>query len=148
MNQDSRIFFRIIVGYLIPREGSTDQVSWDHKQIILFLTKSEKVNLIAYIFHHLCEAIKNTVNKQSKNVPYVRMLLELFYQSRLIDTLKKFATSKLGEECRSIMSGGLLGYIGILAKKDVVKPEHEFRAKNEKRSYIENFTYFTKHDNP
>lgn len=32
-----RLLFRILIGYMILKEGSTYQISWDHKHFIWFL---------------------------------------------------------------------------------------------------------------
>lgn len=48
------LLFIILIDCLIPREGSTNQISWYHKHFIWFLVNQEKINLHAYMFHHLC----------------------------------------------------------------------------------------------
>lgn len=61
MHNNYIILFRIIIHCLIPREGSIDQISWDHKQIILFLVNDQKVNLAAtfsIIFVRLLEKLR------------------------------------------------------------------------------------------
>ncbi|XP_050902864.1 uncharacterized protein LOC127115328 [Lathyrus oleraceus] len=57
MKRESKLVFKILVGCLIPREGSTDQISWDHKYFLFYLKNEDKINLFTYIFNHLCEAI-------------------------------------------------------------------------------------------
>lgn len=71
----------------------TDQISWDHEHLILLLENKEKVNLHAYIFHRLYENIKECKKHKKKNIPYGRLLFELFYQSRLIQNLRDFGAS-------------------------------------------------------
>lgn len=58
MKDEFKLLFKILINCLIPREGSTYQISWDHKHFIFYLKNEDKINLSAYIFNHLCEAIK------------------------------------------------------------------------------------------
>lgn len=69
---------KILISCLIPREGSTYHISWDHKHFIFYLKNEDKINLSTYIFNHLCEAIKDSRKLRKKNVPYARFLSELF----------------------------------------------------------------------
>lgn len=74
-----RLLYRIPIGCLIPREGSTDQIPKDCKHFILFLVNKHEINLPAYICNHLCESIRERKKHQKKNVPYARLLFELFH---------------------------------------------------------------------
>lgn len=62
-----KLLFKILIGCLIPREGNTGQISWDHKHFIFYLVNEDKINLPTYIFHHLCETIKE-INKHNKRM--------------------------------------------------------------------------------
>lgn len=59
MKTTYKLMFKILIGCLIPREGSTDQILWDHRHFIWYLVNKESINLLGYIFPHLCEAIKD-----------------------------------------------------------------------------------------
>lgn len=54
------IYFKFIILYIIPREGSTDQPNWIHKVMLLHLHKKVKLNLAWYVFNHLCTTIDKT----------------------------------------------------------------------------------------
>lgn len=82
------LLFKISIGNLIPKEESTDHISWDHKQFIFHLKNEDKINLSAYIFNYLCEEIKDNTKLRKNNVPYARLLSELFYRGRPIHDLK------------------------------------------------------------
>lgn len=69
MDIEFRVPFRILIGCLIPREGNTYQISWDHKHFIWFLVNQKIINLPAYIFHHMCESIKESTQHNKNNVP-------------------------------------------------------------------------------
>lgn len=79
MKTNFKLLFKILIGCLIPREGSIDQISWDHKHFIFLLVNEDKINLPTYILNHLCEAIKESKKRNKKNVLYARLLSELFH---------------------------------------------------------------------
>lgn len=60
MKTTYKILFNILIGCLTPREGSTNQISWDHRHFIWYLENKENTNLHGYIFHHLCESMKDS----------------------------------------------------------------------------------------
>lgn len=74
MNDEFKILFKILINCPIPKEGSTDRFSWDHKHFIFYLKNEGKINLSSYIFNHLYEAIKDKTKYCKKNVPYARLL--------------------------------------------------------------------------
>lgn len=78
MQKDFKLLFKILISCLIPREGSIDQISWDHMYFIFYLKNEDKINLSAYIFNHLYEDIKGNTKHHKKNVPYARLLFGLF----------------------------------------------------------------------
>ncbi|MCI53762.1 hypothetical protein A2U01_0075009, partial [Trifolium medium] len=73
-----------------PRVGGTDQVSWDHRHFIYFLTAGRKMNLAAYIFHHLCRSIMIAQNltRRTPQVAYPLLLSELFFQCGIIKRIE------------------------------------------------------------
>lgn len=80
-------------------------------------------NLPAYIFHHMCETIKGITKHNKKNVPYGRLLFELFHQSKLIETLMKLGSSEdMKMIYGNILSVVVLGNMNIIKKKYVIHP--------------------------
>jgi hypothetical protein len=57
----------------------------------------EKINFPRYVMDHLCWAINEGINKGRKQVPYGRLLSEIFHQGRILETLKK--TRDASDEC-------------------------------------------------
>jgi hypothetical protein len=53
-----------------------------------FMIHNYMINLPAYIFHYMCTSIKEGITKRIRNVPYVRLLSEIFHQGRLIEKLR------------------------------------------------------------
>lgn len=66
MKRNIKLMFKILIICIIPREGSTYQTSWDHKHFIFYLVKEDKINLLAYIFHNLYEAIRDITKHLKK----------------------------------------------------------------------------------
>ncbi|WJX18669.1 hypothetical protein P8452_08446 [Trifolium repens] len=89
MHLKLRLLFRILIGSIIPRDGATDQISWDHKNFLYFLVNETRMNLDAYIFNHLYKSIQSCFKKHTTPVPYGRVLSELFYQCRLVEVIEK-----------------------------------------------------------
>lgn len=148
MHNAYKLLFRIIIGCLIPREGCSNQISWDHKHFIWFLVNHERLDLDAYIFNNLCDAIKGRQKYNKKIVPYARLLSELFHQSRFIHALKKVsATRDLEETYGNILSTVVLRKMNIIKKKDVVKPEESLSLKSGKTTYLEDFPFISKLEN-
>jgi hypothetical protein len=57
----------------------------------------EKINFPRYVMDHLCWAINEGINKGRKQVPYGRLLSEIFNQGRVLKTLKM--TRDASDEC-------------------------------------------------
>lgn len=60
MKTPFKLLFKILIGCLIPRKGNIDQIYWDHRHFIWYLVNEEKISILGYNFHHLCEAIKES----------------------------------------------------------------------------------------
>lgn len=149
MKTNFKLLFKILIGSLIPREGNTYQISWDHRHFTFYLVNEDKINLPSYIFHHFCEAIKESKKHNKKNVPYVRLLSKLFYQSRLIDALKTVYDNKDLEEIHgNILPAFFLANMKLLKKSEVVVSKEPLRIRWAKTDYLEDYIVITKHKNP
>ena len=49
MRVEHRVLYKIILACILPREGGTDQMSWDHKHLMLFLIRNMPVDFPQYI---------------------------------------------------------------------------------------------------
>lgn len=54
-------------------KGGAKLVRFYQKHFIFYLKHKYKINLSAYIFNHLCEAIKDNIKLPKKNVSYARL---------------------------------------------------------------------------
>lgn len=141
--------FKILISCLIPREGNTDQISWDHKHFIFYLKNEYKIKLYAYIFNHICEDIKESTKHHKKNVPYARLLSKLFYQGRLIVALKTFHDNEdLEKIYGNILSASILANMKLLKKIIVVTSKVPFFVRCTNYDYIVDYPVITKMDNP
>lgn len=144
MKTPYKLLFKILIGCMVLREGSSDKISQDHKYFTQFLVIHERLNLIAYTFNHLYDAIKESQKNNKKSVPYARLLYELFHQSRLIDALKKVsATQDLEEIHGNIFSATIFGNMNINKKKYMVKPEASICIRSVNTAYIDDFYIFS-----
>lgn len=113
------------------------------------MVNKENTNLLRYIFHHLCEAIKESKKHTKKNVPYARLLSGLFHQGYLIDSLRVTSAHDGLEEIHgNILSALVLCNMKLLKKNKVVISEKPLRVRSTKSAYLEDYTVITKHDNP
>jgi hypothetical protein len=135
MHIDFRLLFKILTSSVVPKVGSSDQISWDLKHLQLFLVQGVQLNLPAYLFHFLCGCIRNTQVKQTTLVAFPRLLSELFYQSGLVERLKeirdrqviheimsKFFTAEVLVNMQKIRKSELLYLQHPLLKKEVGRP--------------------------
>lgn len=107
------------------------------------------INLPAYIFPHMCEAIKDNNKHSKKNVPYIRLLYELFHQCRLIETLMKLdANEDMEIIYGSILLADVQGNMNIIKNKDVIHPPSCLEIRNDNTEYIDYFIAISKIDNP
>lgn len=133
MKTTYKLLFKILIGCLISREGSTDQISWDHKHFIWYIVNEENINLHGYIFHHLCETIKDNNKHKNKNVAYARLMFELFHQGRLIDSLKVASTSEdLDYIHGNFLSASVLTNLKLLKKNEVVLSKDPLKVRSSK----------------
>ncbi|MCH79291.1 hypothetical protein A2U01_0000037 [Trifolium medium] len=139
MHMYVRMLFKIITSSIVPRVGSSDQISWDLKHVLLFLVKGEKINLPAYLFHFLCIYIKNTKEKNTALVAYPRLLSELFYQCGLIERLKEVQDPMVNKTVRGkFFTAEVLVNMGKLKKKDLVYPNKPLTKEFKPRPLIDN----------
>src|SRR6266487_3105729 len=118
-----RVLAKIVLGSIFPRSGSSDQLSWDHRHFVYFLTRKFNLNWAKYIFNHLCKAV-NAIQKKTKpnvHVIYPRILSEIFYQCGVIDVIKATGHDNLIREIRaSTISAHTLSNMNLLAGKEMI----------------------------
>ncbi|MCH88343.1 hypothetical protein A2U01_0009227, partial [Trifolium medium] len=125
MKETQRLLARIMFGSFFPRKGGTDQLSWDHRHFIYFLTTGRKMNLAAYIFHHMYKStrIAHNPTKLTPQVAYPRLLSEIFYQCAVIKRIQEAKAHDLLEEQRaSFINGNTLSNTKLIPAKSVKTP--------------------------
>src|SRR4030066_891077 len=94
MALEHKILYKIVLSSILPRDGSTDQMSWDHKHLMTFLIKNIPVNIPEYIFNHMCQSLRDTQSKKKRTiVPYGRLISELLHQGKLIQKLEQIGVA-------------------------------------------------------
>jgi len=119
MNDKDRMLLKFVTDCFFQKGGGSDQPSLDHKMVLYFLAAYQAINLPRYLMHHLCWAIKEGIKGKRRQVPYGRLLSEIFYRGGLIETLKKFnlASDKvLGTATGKIINGKTLQNMKIIGK--------------------------------
>ncbi|MCI08586.1 hypothetical protein A2U01_0029663, partial [Trifolium medium] len=125
MKDTQRLLARIMFGSFFSTEGGTGQLSWDHRHFIYFLTTRRKINLVIYIFHHMCKCIRSAQNptKLTPQVAYPRLLREIFYQCAVTNRIKQAEAHDLLEEQRaSFINGNTLSNMKLIPAKSVKTP--------------------------
>ncbi|XP_050897528.1 uncharacterized protein LOC127104386 [Lathyrus oleraceus] len=149
MKDNFRLLFKILINCIIPREGSTNQIFWDHKHFIFYLKNEDKINMSSYIFNHICEAIKDSTKLQKKNVLYARLLPELFFQGRLIDALKSlYDNEDLEEFYGNIISASVLDNTEMKMKCEIFASDIPISVRCTTSNYLKDYPVITKIDNP
>jgi len=90
MDIEHRVLLKIINECFFQKGGGADQPNLDHKLVLYFLAGFQPINLPRYIMHHLCWAIKEASKGKRKQVPYGRLLSEIFCQGGVLKTLDTF----------------------------------------------------------
>ncbi|PNY16934.1 hypothetical protein L195_g013665 [Trifolium pratense] len=117
-----RVLAKIILNSIFPGSENSDQLSWDHKHFVYFLTRKYDINWAKYIFDHLCKAVINTQNQAKTNMPviYPRLLSEIFYQCGVIDIIKAAGHDCLVREIRaSTISVHTLSHMNLVSEHEV-----------------------------
>ena len=112
--KEHRILQKLVLECFLQRGGGTVTMSLDHSVFLYFLITFEKVNLPRYKFNHMIWALKDSQGKKMRRqVPYGRMLLEIFYQSKLLNVLNTngvVSDKDIGTITGKIINGRTLRY--------------------------------------
>ena len=87
-----KAWIRIILGCVHHRKftNSYDYINVDQQYILYYITTEKKVNLLALLFKHLRDNVKDTRDgsKKMKNyIPLCRLVLDILMESKLINSL-------------------------------------------------------------
>ncbi|MCI01051.1 hypothetical protein A2U01_0022075, partial [Trifolium medium] len=104
----------------------------------------KKINLVDLLFGYLCQAIRDSFNKNTTIVIYPRLLSELFYQTKLVQIFKKAHPELVEEERAKKLDEGFLTKMHL--KKKVVKPQNPLKAQFEEHLFIDGFPIISEAD--
>jgi len=114
-----KMLLKFMTECFFRKGGGSDQPSVDHKLVLYFLAAYDKINLPKYLMHHLCWAVKEGMKGKRKQIPYGRLLSEIFTQGKLLETLRrnKLASYKiLRTRTGKIINGKTLQNMKIIKK--------------------------------
>lgn len=149
MKDEHKVLHKLIFQCFMPWEEGTNKL-WDHNHFLHFLINKFKINLLAYIFHYMCESIKEGI-KGKKQVPYTRLLSEIFHQGKSIQKLQNFGLAsdeELGTYNSKIITRTLLGSMGIIKKKEVITLDEELQVSFNMSAFLDDFPLISKEDCP
>src|SRR4030065_203132 len=152
MRVEHRVLYKIILACLLPREGGTDQMSWDHKHLMLFLIRNMPVDFPQYIFNHLCQSLKENQSKKKRTViPYGRLISEILHQGKLIQKLEAIGVAsdeELGTTYGKVMNGMMLFHMNCGYKKiDIVTDSNDIKVSRQIPQYMDDFPPISREDN-
>lgn len=149
MSSVHRILLKILSECIFQKGGGSDQLSLDHKVVLYFLASFEKINLPKYILYHMCWAIRESQKNERRQIPYGRLLSEIFVQGKLLEHLKNYRVSsddELGTVTGKIINGRTLQSMRIIEK---FKPHIKDLKKSTVQSdLMKDFPPISKEDNP
>jgi len=104
-----RMLLKFMTECFFQKGGGSDQPSVDHKLVLYFLASFNKINLPKYLMDHLCWAINEGIKGKRKQIPYGRLLSEIFTQGKLLEIFKrnnlvsdKFLGTKTGKTLQNM----------------------------------------------
>jgi len=84
-----RMLLKFMTECFFQKGGGSDQPSADHKLVLYFLAAFDKINIVKYLMHHLCWAVREGIRGKRKQIPCGRLLSEIFTQGKLLETLRR-----------------------------------------------------------
>ena len=97
MEIHNRMLVKFSNDCFFQRAGGSDQPNNQQKLAIYFMAILEKINFPRYVMDHLCWAINESITRGRKQVPYGRLLSEIFHQGRVLEFLKR--TRSASDKC-------------------------------------------------
>ncbi|KEH41682.1 hypothetical protein MTR_1g053665 [Medicago truncatula] len=106
-----RMLKKILSECIFQKGGGTDYPSLDHKVVLYYLATFDRINLPKYILHHMCWALREIQKNERRQIPFGRLLSEIFVQGQLLKHLKNCGVSsdeELGTVVGKIINGKTL----------------------------------------
>ncbi|KEH15602.1 hypothetical protein MTR_0752s0020, partial [Medicago truncatula] len=103
-----RMLKKILSECIFQKGGGTDSPSLDHKLVLFFLATYEKVNLPKYILHHMCWALRESQRTSRRQIPFGRLLSEIFVQGKHLKESGVSSDEELGTVVGKIINGKTL----------------------------------------
>ncbi|KEH15796.1 hypothetical protein MTR_0547s0010, partial [Medicago truncatula] len=144
-----RLLKKILSECIFQKGGGTDYPSLDHKVVLYCLATFERINLPKYILHHMCWAMRESQRNGRRQIPFGRLLSEIFVQGKLLKYLKESGVSsdeELGTVVRKIINGKTLRSMRLI--DEVTLSEEDLKTKTVQSDLMTDFPSISKEDNP
>ncbi|RHN78894.1 hypothetical protein MtrunA17_Chr1g0170921 [Medicago truncatula] len=149
LDGEKRMLLRIQNANLLPKAGSSDQPSLEHKIFLHFFIKREYANVPKYMFKHLVHQLWESQLNNRCWVPYGRLLSEIFHQGgilKALSSLNVFTDVQLGTETGKIINGTNLRYMKLIGKDDYTKLSTDMQESDAVSALMKDFPPICKQD--
>ncbi|AES70076.1 hypothetical protein MtrunA17_Chr3g0096291 [Medicago truncatula] len=119
MSSAHMMLLKILSDCIFQKGGGTDYPSLDHKVVLYCLATFDRINLPKYILHHMCWEIRESQRIGRRQIPFGRLLSEIFVQGKLLKYLRETGVSsddELGNVTGKIINGKTLYSMSIIEK--------------------------------
>jgi len=126
LHMEKKMMLKIQNENLLPKGGSSDQPSLEHRLFLHFFLKKDKANVSKYIFKHMIKTLKESQLNNRTWIPYGRLISEIFNQGGLLRGLsetKGFTDDMLGIVTGKIINGGTLANMKLIKPDAIIKLE-------------------------
>lgn len=144
-----KVFKKILSECIFQKGGGTDAPSLDHKVVMYCLATYQRINLPKYILHHMCWALKESQKKGRRQIPFGRLLYEIFVQGKLLKYLRETGVSsdeELGTVVGKIINGKTLKSMKLI--DDVVTSKEDLAVETVQSDLMTDFLSISKEENP
>ncbi|RHN51428.1 hypothetical protein MtrunA17_Chr6g0468441 [Medicago truncatula] len=143
-----RMLLKIMNDCIFQKGGGTDYSSFDHKLVLCCLATCKKVNIPKYILHHMCWALKESQNNLRRQIPFGRVLSEIFVKGKLLEHLRNSEVSsddELGTVVGKIINGKTLQSMNII--KAFKSDEKDLKPEFVESELMRDFSPISREDN-
>jgi len=149
LDMKTKVLLKIQNENLLPKGSGGDKPSLDHQVFLhLFLTK-EKANVPKFIFRHLVKNLRDSQTIHKNFVPYGRLLLEIFYQGGILNSLKEvnyFTDAQLCTVTGRIINGATLVAMKLIKKQDLKQLSTDLKESSVISNLMDDFPPICKQD--
>ncbi|KEH27924.1 hypothetical protein MTR_5g049460 [Medicago truncatula] len=144
-----KLLKKIVSECIFQKGGGTNYPSLNHKVVLYCLATFQRINLPKYILHHMCWALRESQRNGRRQIPFGRLLSEIFVQGKLLRYLKESGVSsdeELGIVAGKIISGKTLKSMKLI--ENLITSEEDMIVETVQSDLMTDFPSISKEDNP